>query len=367
MPASNYGLGSVRRRKDGRWEWSAPPSLGRKSIYGKSRRDVLDKARAWTASKPEAKRVKAEDRTLSETIEAFLTSATDRLRTATITQYRSVLRTHVLPRRGQLPVARLKAEHVESLYAELRDRSVSLRTLQALHIAIRQVTKFALDRGWIDKDPMAGVRRPGGAKQARVGDESAVRYWTAQELKRVLVAAHEILTPQQALVFEVLAGTGCRISEALGLRFRDHRVPRLSFVRTFSKARQIEPMKSETSRRTIEIPGRLSGLIEQERSGRGAQLDDYVFATGTGTPLDQDRVRKLLVQVVRAADVPTRTLHEIRHSHAVILLEAGTPLKVVQLRLGHSDPAITLRTYSHVTTALEGGAVRALDAAFSMP
>ena len=89
-----------------------------------------------------------------------------------------------------------------------------------------------------------------------------------------------------------------------------------------------------------------------------------MFATRTGVPIDQDRVRsRMLPKVVEAADVPVRTLHEIRHSHAGILLEAQTPLKVVQERLGHQDPATTLETYSHVTSRLEGGAVAALTSA----
>ncbi len=364
MATSNYGLGSVRQRRDGRWEWAAPPSLGRKSIYGKSRREVLDKARAWMASKPEAPRTaKAEDRNLAEVVDAFLTAAEDRIRPATLAQYRSLLRTHIVPRRGQLPIARVKREHIEALYAELKDRGASMRTMQAVHIAFRQVTAFAVERRWIDADPMAGLRRPGGSKQARVKAETAIRYWAADELKQVLAAAHYVLTPQQALIFEVLAWTGCRISEALGLRFRDHGRGRLSLVRTFSKSRQIEPMKSETSRRTVDVPPALSRLIEDERARRGAGLDDYLFATATGTPIDQDRARKLLGKVVMAAGVPARTLHEIRHSHAVMLLESGVSLKAVQLRLGHADAATTMRTYAHVTPAMDSRLMNALQGA----
>ncbi len=361
---SNYGLGTVRQRKDGRWEWLSPPALGRRSIYGKSRREVLDKARAWMASKPEAPRTaKAEDRTLGETVAAFLTAADDRLRPGTLATYRSLLTANVVPRRGQLPIERVKRQHIESLDAELRDQGTTLRTRQAIHVALRQVFKFAVERRWIDADPMAGLRRPGGSKQARVKAETTVRYWTADEMKQVLTAAHDVLTPQQALIFEVLAWTGCRISEALGLRFRDHGRGRLSLVRTFSKSRQIEPMKSETSRRTVDVPPALSRLIEDERARRGAGLDDYLFATATGTPIDQDRARKLLAKVVKAAAVPARTLHEVRHSHAVMLLERGATLKAVQLRLGHADAATTMRTYSHVTPAMDSGLMNALQGA----
>ena len=315
------------------------------------------------AAKPITK--PTEEVTLAQAIDAFLTAAADRVRPATRAQYASVLKTHAVPNRGHIPLRRLTVEHVRTLYDDLRklasETGVSVRTLQALHTALRQSLEYAVEREWLTANPMAGLRRPGGSKQAKVKDSTSVRYWSTQELKRLLAAAHEVLTPQQALVFETLASTGCRISEALGLTFRDHAEPRLAFVRTFSKARQIEAMKSETSRRTIEVPTHLSQLIDQERTRRRAGVDDFIFATQTGVPIDQDRVRKLLGKVLRFADVPTRTIHEIRHSHAVALLERGISLKVVQLRLGQADPAVTLRTYSHVTTALEGGAVRALE------
>lgn len=63
---------------------------------------------------------------------------------------------------------------------------------------------------------MARVRRPGGSKRARVKGEGAIRYWTADELKRVLAAVHEVLPAAHALIFDVFAGTGCRIAECLG-------------------------------------------------------------------------------------------------------------------------------------------------------
>ncbi len=150
----------------------------------------------------------------------------------------------------------------------------------------------------------------------------------------MLEAAHAELKPTQALVFEVLAATGCRISEALGLQFRDLRGDRLTFSRTWSKARQVEPMKSATSRRTLAVPAKLGKLINAERERRGAQSDGFIFDARNGAPYDQNNVRKrLLPTVILAAGVPSRTLHEIRHSHAVLLLEADTPIKVVQLRL----------------------------------
>ena len=119
MGSSTYGFGYVRQRKDGRWEWSSPPSLGRKSLYAKTRKEVLEKAREWVATKPEAQGAQVEDRSFGEVIDAFLSASEDRLRVPTLSQYQSLLRTHVRPRRGQIPVTRLSSAHIETLYADL--------------------------------------------------------------------------------------------------------------------------------------------------------------------------------------------------------------------------------------------------------
>ncbi|SNR96044.1 tyrosine-type recombinase/integrase [Actinomadura mexicana] len=80
-----------------------------------------------------------------------------------------------------------------------------------------------------------------------------------------------------------------------------------------------------------------------------------MFATGWGEPVHPDTVSSLMARLIReynAADgvaaLPHARLHDLRHVHATTLLLAGVPVHVVAARLGHADPAITLRVYAHV-------------------
>jgi integrase len=363
--SSTYGLGSVRQRPDGRWEWRAPPSFGRKTLYAKTRKEALAKARAWVASKPEAPTSAVENRTVKEAVEAFLASCEERVRANTRAQYRSLLRTHVVPRRGELPIGKVGRDDIERLYARLDDAGVSVSTRQAIHIALRQVFRFAIDRGWVEVDPMDKVKRPGGSRRARV-KTGKVQHWSEDELRRLLFVARETLPPVHALACEVLAGTGARVSEVLGLTFRDHDAKRktLRIERSFSKGREIEALKSETSRRTVQITPELSAAIEAERDRREARPDDHIFATRTGVPIDQDRLRRILRGVAREAEVPELGPHALRHTHAVILIERGTSPRVVQLRLGHADVGTTLGMYGHATAAMQDQAVAELGRVF---
>jgi len=308
----------------------------------------------------------AESRTLEDVVASFLKSGRDRLRPATLAQYQSLLRTHVVPRRGQLPVDRLKRDHVEGLYEEIRSAGSKVRTLQAIHIALRQVVKHAIDQEWIheDSDPMAKVRRPGGSRAARVKD-TTVPHWTVDELNALRLKSREVLPARHALLVEVLAGTGVRIAEALGLRFRDHnaRAKTLRVDRTWTKAREIAPVKSEASRRTIALTEKLSEAIATEKRARKGKPEEFIFvAEGSAEPLDQDNVRnRVLRSVIEAAQVPHHGAHAFRHTHATLLIEAGTSPRVVQLRLGHADVATTLSTYGYATPAMQDAAVSALS------
>jgi len=73
-----------------------------------------------------------------------------------------------------------------------------------------------------------------------------------------------------------------------------------------------------------------------------------VFAAADGAPLYPDSVSALMGTLVRRLGLPASRLHDLRHLHATTLLLAGVPVHVVAARLGHADPAITLRVYAHV-------------------
>ncbi|SEH00365.1 Phage integrase family protein [Nonomuraea solani] len=81
----------------------------------------------------------------------------------------------------------------------------------------------------------------------------------------------------------------------------------------------------------------------------------YVFTTGWGDPLFPDTPSSLMPKLIEThnkqnprAQLPHARLHDLRHIHATTLLLAGVPVHVVAARLGHADPAITLRVYAHV-------------------
>ena len=194
-----------------------------------------------------------------------------------------------------------------------------------------------------------------------------LRSWTPRErsgssMLPVLSYAHPII--------ELDSATGCRRGELLALTWPDlNLVMRIveikrSLEQTKAGLRLKTPKSGEP--RTFPLPeSAVEALkIHRERQqenrrllGKGYRMDlDLVFATVDGNYLKPDSVTAAVCLLARKCGLPGIGLHSLRHTHGSQLLSEGVPLPVVSKRLGHANPSITARVYSHV---LPGDEIRA--------
>jgi integrase len=129
----------------------------------------------------------------------------------------------------------------------------------------------------------------------------------------------------------------------------------------------VEP-KSKTSRRSIKLGAVAAQALRDHRSRQVDQQErltwlpyGLVFTGAHGYPLDGIAVTKRFQAVLKTAGLPKMRFHDLRHSSASLLLGQGIPARVVMERLGHSNIALTLGTYSHVIPALHQEAADAID------
>lgn len=130
------------------------------------------------------------------------------------------------------------------------------------------------------------------------------------------------------------------------------------------------PPKTAKSRRTIQLPAvTLAALQEQrerqtaERGERPAPIDDYVFRTVGGFPVDGSNVLPELYAELERLGLPRVTFHDLRHSAATVLFAAGVPLPVIADILGHSTVRVTADLYRHHIPALSKDAADRMQAA----
>jgi integrase len=162
-------------------------------------------------------------------------------------------------------------------------------------------------------------------------------------------------------LFELLAATGLRISEAVGLRWSDlvldGQTPHLHVKRALVKGAIVAP-KSRHGARLLPLTRELGAMLHAYRPHEAAE-DAFVFPGRDGRAADQGSLRRrVLVPAAERAGLSGVGFHTLRHTCASILIESGlSPLRL-QRWMGHHSPAFTLETYGHL---IDGDLAPALD------
>lgn len=350
---------------------------GRDPITGHERRTWhpagTDRAKAERSAQFLAEAARAKDRALGVTVARYLLQTwlprkQFSLRPSTWDGYRRNIEIHVVPRIGRIPLRRLRCDHVDSLYAQLvatgrvdGKGGLDPKTVLEIHVILRKALHDACRQGLVARNVVEDAEPP---KRRRPRQD--VRAWTSTQLLTFLETARsDRLFP----AFWVAANTGMRRSELLALRWEDLDLAtgHLSISRSLvSVAYELHESRGKTrsARRWVDLDPVtvqvLAGWREQLEGELGRRLneDDYVFCTSSGAPTHPDRFSQVFNKLVARAGVPRRRLHDLRHTHATLLLKAGVPVKVVSERLGHATPGFTLATYQHVLPGMQAEAAR---------
>jgi integrase len=196
--------------------------------------------------------------------------------------------------------------------------------------------------------------------------------WTADQLHQFITATEaDRLGP----VWRLMATTGMRRGEVVGLRWSDidlpkgksarvgeDKVARVRVVQTVAMAGTrptVGTPKTAAGRRTITLDDETAAALRAHHNRQRAEklamgagwkgADDRVVLEADGSAIHPQVLTRRFITAVRNVEgLPLIRLHDVRHSYATAALAAGVPVKVLSQRLGHADVSITLRTYAHV-------------------
>jgi integrase len=355
--ARRHGSGGVRRRSDGRWEGQLRLADGsRKYVYSRNRRELITRLQEERWRLASGMPVRARGLTLADYAEQWLEVMRCRLRPTTFAGCELCLG-RAVRMLGSVPIARLTPQMIQASYAGLLADGLSPRTVfhthAVLHRAIKQARHWGLT-GSLPTELVSVPRLPYREMQALSKAQLEVLFNTSR--------------PTRWYPLWVLLGTsGLRIGEALGLKWSDVDLVagRVQVKRALQRQRGrglvfVEP-KSVTSRRCVELPRLAIAVLRQHRLRADGEL---VFRNRDGEPVEPGTVSDALKVALDRAGLPRIRVHDLRHTTATVLLEAGVHPKLVQHLLGHSTVALTLNTYSHVTPGLSGEAARTMDRLF---
>ncbi len=246
---------------------------------------------------------------------------------------------------------------VHAYLAELAERDLAASTVAARLAAIRAFYRHAARQGWIDADPLAGVRSPRRPRRLPrvLSEEQAERLVEAPRRTTTNDPRRAAIQLRDAALLELLYATGMRISEvaSLSLPRVDRSRRRLRGIGQGNKEREL--LFGRPAAEALEHYLRAGRPL---LTGRGAGGGDAVFLNGDGRPLSA-RGARLVVQrwVERAGLQTSASPHTLRHSFATHLLEGGADLRSVQDLLGHASLATT-QIYTHLSDAALRAAYR---------
>jgi integrase len=376
MSRRGKGEGSIRQRKDGRWEATLTlPALAgrrqRKSYFGKTRVEVARKLTAALKARQDGLPIVGERLTVGQYLGQWLGAVRPTLRPESYRRYEEMCRLHIIPEIGRTPLARLAPGQLQRLYASKLEAGLSGTSVQLLHGVVHKALDQAARWGLAPRNVADLVTAP-----RRTTPE--MRTLTPEEASRLLEAARG----ERLEAFFVLAITsGLRLGELQALRWKDCdlNAARLRVTATYQGNIDGQPVfaqpKTAKSRREIHLSALAIATLQQHRLAqlrdryRAANLwEDHglVFATLTGRPLDGNNVRqRAFRRLLERAGLPPMRFHSLRHTAATLLMAEGVPIKVASEMLGHADITTTLRTYSHVLPGMQQQAADAMDRLFA--
>ena len=366
--------GSIQKRQGpqgvaymARVEFSPDPITGERRQRAKTFRTRKEAQRALSEWLVEIDRGTALDpstATIGDVLDRWLDAvAKHSVRATTLEDYRSTVTRHLRPEFGNTLIQKLTGERIESFYARKRDEGAGARTVELCHRRLSQALKQAIRWKLIAVNPCDSIKPPRAlSKRPDV--------WSVTELNRFLTIADE---DAYSPLWFMAASTGLRLGEVLGLRWRDVELAASSIhvaqAQTLLQGRiQFQEPKTPAARRKVRIT---PDLIEALKEHRKAQLAerlrspgwndlDLVFTTEHGTPIYPSSISRAFNRLTARADLRRIRFHDLRHTHATHLLQAGQPVKVVSERLGHASISITLDTYAHVLPDMQDHAVESI-------
>lgn len=364
------GEGSIYLRADGRW--CGLLNLGyvngkrrRKVIYGRTRKEVVEKLTALLREQQQGFPITTERQTVAQFLTRWLEDTVrPKLRPASFRAYEQVARNHLIPALGRYQLTKLTPQHVQTMLRakEAELSATSVQQLRAvLRAALRQAEKWSL----VARNVATLVDVPAAVPYAG-------RVLSIDEARRLLVAARG--DPLEAL-YHVALTLGLRRGEALGLRWQDidldgrtlqvaAALQRVNHVLTL-----VEP-KTKQSRRTLPLTPALITVLRAHRTRQlearllaGVRWEDYdlVFPTRNGRPMEPSWLVVRFKELLRRADLPPMRFHDLRHSCASFLSAQGVPVRVAMDILGHTNIATTQNIYTHVFDEAKREAADAIE------
>lgn len=271
---------------------------------------------------------------------------------------------HILPIFGSKFIDDISVIDIQNYANDKVNNFVNYRNLIT---NISRIFDYAVNIGLIDANPTKRISIP--KRKISVGDNKKQNYYTKIELKQFLDLSRKQQPYYIYAFFQLLAYSGCRKGEILGLQWRSvsFKDNHINIMQTLASGKDnrlyLEQPKTKHSKRIVSLDKQTIEVLKHWKKEQRKMMfqlgyntmndEQLVFSNIENSFLQVSKPRKWMLQTIHKNNLKEISIHGFRHTHATLLLEAGVSPKVISERLGHSSIQITLDLYSHVTEEME--------------
>ncbi len=287
-----------------------------------------------------------------------------RLKSASIQSAVDVINLHIMPYFSKTRIDKIKETDIAKWQTEIIQKGFAYKYKSKIYTAFTALLNFAVKFYGL---PNNVVTRVGNFPNTEPKKE--MLYWSEEEFAQFITTVDNL---QWKTFFSFLYSTGCRKGEALALNWNDINLntKMVHISKSINRkglngsaSYEITTPKNKSSYRDILLPDNLLNLLLQHYKSC-QQIDGFSkksFVFGVDKPYCEQTIRRRLEHYAKIANVKYIRIHDLRHSHASLLINKGQNILIVAQRLGHSDVTQTLNTYAHLMPSAQQEIIGALD------
>ena len=363
------GEGTLRLRKDGRWEgrvvigYDDKGKPKTKSVLAHTKSECVEKLEMLKEECGRTAEKLKPDMPFGEWIDFWYKYfSSPKLRPTTQATYENRIYGHIIPSVGKIPLSKLTQNDLQQFYAKLKrtgrkkdvetkGTGVSDRMVRSCHALCRSSLEKAVEEGLITRNPSIGCKLP----PKKNGE---MKVLTQNEIVRLLNQAYD---EGYYEMFLLELTTGMRRGEILGLKWRDLNLEtgELNIKRQLT-TKGISVPKTKSSIRTVLLPPDMLDLLREMKK---TAKYDWIFPSPVkeGEPRNPTAITKRFRIMLERAHCKHVRFHDLRHTFATMALENGMDVKTLSAMIGHVSSETTLNIYSHVTDTMRAQAAVKID------
>ena len=342
---------NIYKRKDGRWEGrylrgrTASGQAEYGYVYASSYKACRAKRQQRIEALPTKPASQTSSMTLTQAIELFLSEKSHVLKLSSRNRYSYLTQHYILPALGSVSICQLTADQISDFLRRLQRSGLSGKSARDIGILLKSILKYTAKK--------LDCICPGANAELPAYHRKKIEVFFADEICRL--AKKVLEAPSIAGVGVLLAlNTGLRLGELCALQYKDidlcngviHVTKTAQRMKTGTHTHLVvQPPKTDSARRTIPLPEDMLALLRQTVCP--ARNEENYFLTGKSAPLEPRTLQYQYRALLKAAGIPYRNFHVLRHTYASRCVEQGVDIKSLSEMLGHADVRTTLQIYVH--------------------